>query len=138
MKFLNLLDIIEIGESAGRSIYRLNKALIYESAFRGQIVIPKGFETDFASVPRVPIIYMMWGDRAHREAVLHDYLYRIDADPRLNRTECDGMFREAMISRGQPFYIYNPMWAGVRIGGAPSYHKKYVEDKLCEKLFHSS
>jgi hypothetical protein len=88
------------------------------------------FETDYASVPRVPIAYNMWGDRAHREATLHDYLYRVDSAPVVERAVADKVFREAMVATGKPYYIYAPMYWGVRLGGGSSYHKKKVRDKL--------
>lgn len=128
--FYNSLDFREIGEKNGRTIYKLDSPLIYVSVKNGTITIPKEFETDLASVPRVPIAYMAWGDKAHREAVLHDFLYRIDANPDVTRAEADYLFKEAMISRGQPLRIYYPMWLGVRIGGGSSYHKMLVCDNF--------
>jgi hypothetical protein len=91
---------------------------------------PSFFETDFASVPRVPFIYEAWGDRAHREAVLHDYLYRIDSIPVVTCSQANSIFKEAMISTGKPFRIYFWMWTGVVLGGWRSYHKRRVKDKL--------
>ena len=95
-----------------------------------KIVIPEGFETDLASVPRVPFIYMFWGSKAHREAVLHDYLYRIDAIPKVTFSKANDIFLEAMEARGKPVYVRYPMYWGVKFGGKISYHKKYVNDKL--------
>ena len=88
------------------------------------------FETDFASVPRVPIVYNAWGDRAHREAVLHDYLYRIDSVPVVEKSQADKVFLEAMQSTGKPWYISRFMYWGVCVGGGSSYHKKNVRDRL--------
>jgi len=88
------------------------------------------FETDFASVPRVPIAYEAWGDRAHREAVLHDYLYRIDSKPVVTYSQANAVFKEAMISTGKPFRIYFWMWCGVVLGGWTAFHKHYVKDCL--------
>ena len=39
------------------------------------ITVPQLFETDFASAPRIPFIFAKFGNRAHRPAVLHDFLY---------------------------------------------------------------
>jgi hypothetical protein len=114
------------------------------------------FETDFASVPRVPIIYEMWGNKCHREAVLHDYLFRIDSRPVVGffRTNC--VFLEAMWSRltegpgvdiantetilissfdlmkrmARAYIIAVPMFLAVCLCGWTSYHKLYVKDKL--------
>lgn len=130
MGFLDKLDYREIGESEGRIIYKLNSPLVYISPSIGRISIPEGFETDLASVPRVPIVYMLWGGRAHREAVLHDYLYRIDAIPSVSFECANDTFKEAMISRGQPFYIYHPMWLGVTLGGRSSYYRMKVKAKF--------
>lgn len=130
MGFLNILDYMEIGEKDGRAIYRLNNPLVYISEKFGKIIIPTFFQTDLASVPRVPIIFMMWGDKAHREAVLHDYLYRIDSVPNVSFSEANYIFKEAMISRDQPFYIYHPMWLGVTLGGKSSYHRMKVKDNF--------
>jgi hypothetical protein len=88
------------------------------------------FETDFASVPRVPVVYEAWGDRAHREAVLHDYLYRIDSTPVVAKAIADSVFLEAMQSTGKPWYISRFMYWGVCLGGGSSYHKKKVRGKL--------
>ncbi len=88
------------------------------------------FETDFASVPRVPFIYEAWGDRAHREAVIHDYLYRIDSKPVVTYAQANNVFLEAMKSTGKSLYICYGMYLGVVFGGFTSYHKRRVRDKL--------
>jgi hypothetical protein len=127
-RFLTELDA---GLKAGSdSVWLLDKPLIYESGIAGLIEVPAGFETDFASVPRIPVFYMAFGDRAHREAVLHDYLYRKDSVPCVSFMEANRVFLEAMKLRGKPVYISYPMFWGVVIGGYFSYHKRKVKDKL--------
>lgn len=126
--FENALDFREVGEAKGRVIYQLNTPLVYYSEKLGRIEIPELFMTDLASVPRVPIVYMMWGDRAHREAVLHDYLFRKNSVPVVPFSTANFVFKEALISRGQPAYIYYPMYGGVCLGGKSSYHRLNVED----------
>ena len=128
--FQNLLSTKEIGELNGKIIYELTDSLIYIRKNGQRIEVPLRFQTDLASVPRVPIVFMAWGDRAHREAVLHDYVYRYDSVPILFRPEGDELFKEAMISRDQPWYIYHPMYAGVRAGGMCSYHKLSVKHEF--------
>lgn len=112
-------------------IWCLDTPLIYRSDFlKKTISVPAGFQTDFASVPRLPIIYSLYGDRAHREAVLHDYLYRIDSDPVASFSEANEVFFEAMELRGKPSYVRYPMWWAVCIGGKSSYHKLKVDSSL--------
>ena len=89
------------------------------------------FETDFASIPRyIPLASNVLLDRAHREGVLHDMLYRIDSVPVVERVMADRILLEAMESAQKPWYIRYPIYWGVRIGGASSYHKKKMTAKL--------
>jgi len=105
--------------------------LVYESDLLGfTIVVPVGFQTDFASVPRVPVAYWFWGGRSHRESVIHDYLYRIDSIPVVSRFFADRVFLEAMEVRQKSASVRWPMFWGVRIGGLSAYHKKKVEDPI--------
>lgn len=104
------------------TVWILNSPLVF-----GEIKVPAGFETDLASVPRVPIIYALWGARAHREAVIHDFLFRKDSDPLMGFIEANKVFLEAMKSRGKPFYIRYPMYWGVCIGSYGCFHKRVVK-----------
>lgn len=115
MPFLNEMII----ESVGNNRFRLQKALKFKSEkFKMEIEVPEGFITDLASVPRIPIVFMLWGNRVHRESVLHDYLYRIDCVPRVYFNTANKIFMEAMKSRGVPAWIRWPMYIGVcAVGG---------------------
>lgn len=105
--------------------------LQYQSAIIDDvIVVPAGFQTDFASVPRVPIFYTLFGDRAHRESVVHDYLYRIDARPSTTFNEANDIFLEAMAVRGKGFFVRYAMYWGVCLGGCTAWHKKMVGDSI--------
>jgi hypothetical protein len=108
----------------------LNCLVIVPHWFESAETPPACFETDLASVPRVPFVYEAWGDRAHREAVLHDYLYRIDSIPVVSYSVANSVFLEAMESTGKPWRIRYPMYWGVVLGGWTAYHKKRVGDKL--------
>ncbi len=73
--------------------WRLLEALVYESDRLGRaITVPGGFCTDFASVPRLPLAYLVAGGRATRAAVVHDYLYQTHEEP---RDVADDVFEEA-------------------------------------------
>lgn len=96
----------------------------------GLVVVPRGFVTDFASVPRVPGAYWLVGGRAKWEATIHDYLYR---ELHLGRKVADEVFLEAMRvkrrvvvngkeeERAQPAWVRGLMWGGVRAFGWWSY-----------------
>ena len=125
-EFLTELDV----RLRDNKIWVLDSPLVYESNLIGKIEVPSGFETDFASVPRLPVIYVLWGDRAHREAVVHDYLYRIDSIPLVLFSMANRVFLEAMETREKDWFVRWPMFLGVRFGGHSSYHKRKVGDSL--------
>lgn len=111
-------------------IYRLDTPLIYKSDLVGIVEVPAGFYTDLASVPRVPILWWFYGDRAHKSAVIHDYLFCIDAKPEVSWMMANRVFLEAMETGGHWFYVRYPMFAGVVIGSRLCWHKRKVLDKL--------
>jgi len=126
-KFITDLILKDITDN----IIELVTPLIYQSdLLKCEIVVPAGFQSDEASVPRLPIIYALYGNKAHREGVLHDFLYRIDCLFTCSRKTKDLVFLEAMESRNKPYYIRYSMYAGVRLGGYLSYQKKMMADKL--------
>ncbi|OIO75491.1 MAG: hypothetical protein AUJ85_03035 [Elusimicrobia bacterium CG1_02_37_114] len=125
-KFLTELDV----RLRDNKIWVLDSSLAYESNLVGKIEVPSRFETDFASVPRLPVIYLLWGDRAHREAVLHDYLYRMDSIPLVSFSTANKVFLEAMKIREKNWFVRWPMFLGVKFGGHSSYHKRKVSDSL--------
>ncbi len=113
------------------SVYILDQELVYDSEILGKtIIVPSGFNTDFASVPRFPIAYLFYGGRSHREAVIHDYLYRIDSDPVVGCMIANKIFLEAMKARGKSLGVAYPMFWGVVLGGWTKFHKLKVTDKL--------
>jgi len=135
--FQNSLDQKEVGEAGGRVVFCLNNHLLYEDEqYRAEV--PLHFFHDQSSVPRVPIIFFLYGDKAHRGGVLHDYFYRKGArvydkiakewieNP--SREFADMMFKRANIASGYGKVVYIGMWAGVRIGGRSSYHAMAVDD----------
>ena len=115
--FLTPLDCTLVDDRDG--LWRLDSPLVYFSEIcKGKIDVPVGFTTDFASVPRLPFIYALYGDRNRKAATLHDYLYRNKV---FTRAKCDAIFREAMRSDGESWPVAFAMWLGVRVGGAFSY-----------------
>jgi hypothetical protein len=128
-KFLTKLRIEKADESDDGK-WRLTEPLFYESDIAKQtIVVPAGFETDFASVPRLPFVFLLAGDCADEAAVIHDYLY---SSRMLPRATADAVLREASEVMGVPAWRRWMMWAGVRIGGASHYDPK--EEKQEEPI----
>ena len=106
--------------AGGRGLWELVEPLVYESdAAVMTITVPVGFQTDFASVLRLPVIYLMFGDKAHAPATVHDYLYRTGL---VSRRTADDVFSEAMkVSTNLSKFDRWMMWAAVRVFGGSHY-----------------
>ncbi len=100
----------------GRTV-RLEKDLLYRRPLDGSlIVVPKGFETNFASTP-----WFLWAifpprGRWSKAAVLHDWLY---AQKRISRFKADCIFRDAMRELNVPLWRRMTMYYAVRLFGKP-------------------
>lgn len=93
-KFLTLLKSTE--QLDGRHI--LDAPLLFYSAMLGKTeTVEEGFDTDFCSVPRLPFLYALLGDRFHKTGALHDKTYRYALYP---RSICDLLLREGIIAEG--------------------------------------
>lgn len=60
-------------------------------------IVPAGFKTDFASVPRIPLAYWLVKNVMYRPAVIHDYLCRSNV---VSRYIADRIFLEAAEADG--------------------------------------
>lgn len=124
-RFLSRLQVVRAsrkldGTTLSLGAWVLTRPLVYESAaLKVRITVPQGFRTDFASVPRLPFVYWLYGgDFCDEAATVHDWAYSTGA---IGRKQADAVFREAMLAEGvSPFRAW-PMWLGVRCFGASHY-----------------
>lgn len=127
-KFLTPLRVEEQDDTShdGRGTWKLLTPLVYQSdVAKTTFVAPEGFVTDFASVPRLPIAFMLTGDTAHQAAVVHDLLYTTHE---VDRATADAVLREAAIASGVSAWRAWIMWSGVRVGGQSSWDRNYGND----------
>lgn len=97
--------------------WRLTAPLVYQSDVAGQtFTVPAGFVTNFASVPRAPLVYLLCGDTSSEAAAVHDFLY--SAPHPVTRSVADAVLKEASAVTGVARWRRVLMWAGVRVGGA--------------------
>ena len=84
---------------------------------RDRFVVPAGFRTDFASVPR-PVTWLVPRFGAYTPAaILHDWLVTEGLRTKVvSPREADGIFRRVMRESGVPVLRRWLMWAGVRWG----------------------
>jgi len=117
-KFYSELHVEVLDDGRKR---KLVKDLIYYSKLLNQIiVVPKGFITDFASVPRIFWNILPPSGRYTKAAVLHDYLYQTHL---INKETADNIFKEAMECLGVSKFKIWSMYGAVKFFGASSYEK---------------
>lgn len=66
------------------------------------IKVPKGFETDFASIPKF-LFFLPYWSKYNKSPVLHDWLYhskKIQGE-KISRKQVDDIFLEAMLTEWQ-------------------------------------
>ena len=116
VQFLCALSVTEVDDNTWRL-----EAPFLAKVDADTIKVPTGFITDFASVPRLPLAYSLFGDKAHRAAVLHDYLYSLGL---CSREYADNVLKAAMEADGLGWFTRNMMWAGVRLFGGSHFTSK--------------
>lgn len=109
-------------------------ALVHSDTQTIKITVKTGFCTNFASVPRIPFAYLLFGGVGNYPAVAHDGLYSpsskvevIDIDTnepfKVTREWADEVFKAGLEERGISSFKVNMMYWAVRLKGA-SYYKK--------------
>jgi len=87
------------------------------------IQVPKGFVTDFASVPRFLWRVVPPTGIYGKAAVIHDYLYRTPDEP-YSRAASDLVFLEAMEELDVPWWKRTLMYYAVRCFGRRAYRER--------------
>lgn len=103
-----------------RSVDANTWELVEPLGYRGrwqEFVVPAGFRTDLATVPRVVVWLIARTGRYTRAAVLHDWLVTEGIrSAAVTSREADGLFRRVMRELGVPVLRRWLMWTGVRWG----------------------
>lgn len=106
-------------------LWRLIQQITYEVDYEGSkkyIIVPRGFETDGATIPfPIKTFLAVWGTYG-RAAVVHDYLYSLlrKNKPHIyaeTRKQADLIFKQAMKPLGTPWWLRNIMYLCVRLFG---------------------
>lgn len=88
--------------------------------------VPKGFVTDFASIPTFFTRLFPVLDSHLPAAVLHDWLYSTGLYP---RAEADRIFLQHMDRLGVPFWKRRAIYHAVRMGGWAAWNEHRRRDK---------
>lgn len=105
--------------------YTLTDPLIYDSAIANRtILVPAGFQTDLASIPRGLWNVLPKSGPYDKAAVIHDFLYRYNG---CTRAQADGILGEAMQASGVSGWQRWTILLAVRIGGQGIWNKHRAE-----------
>ena len=100
----------------GEETWAVLEPLVYRGA-RDTFVVPAGFRTDFATVPRVAVWLIPRFGRYTLAAVLHDWLVTVGIRAgAVSSRDADGLFRRVLAEQGVPPVRRWLMWCGVRWG----------------------
>lgn len=95
----------------GVDTWKLDAPLVYYSEIAGrEIVVPAGFSTDFASIPRFFHRLLPKNGAYDAAAVVHDYLYATGEVP---KDIADMIFLEAMTVLNVPVWRREAMYQAV-------------------------
>lgn len=102
----------------GKGRWRLEDDFTYYTQY-GKLVVPAGFETDFASVPPLPLSYTLLKNASVVAAAAHDYLYQTGqvAGRPITRRQADRIMAEIMVDEGVRGWKRFLISAGLRLGG---------------------
>jgi hypothetical protein len=109
-------ECIDDTAAGGRGFWKVLEPFTYQSDVLGKtITVEPGFITDYASVPRLPLTYFLFGDTTHKAAVIHDWLFH-------HHEVCDEdtankVLLEAAKAEGIPNWRRIGIYLGVEIGG---------------------
>lgn len=93
-KVLKRFETIQIlSQFADGGYWYLQSDLVWISKNNFEILVPKGFVTDFASVPQPGQALIAKAGKSAQPAIIHDYLYWVQDRTRL---EADDIMWEAM------------------------------------------
>lgn len=110
MSFLSELVLLRERDS-----WIIREPLVYHSAHLGRdVVVPVGFETDFASIPRFFHRLLPKNGEYDAAAVVHDFLY---STGEVAKADADIVFYEAMTVMEVPAWKRQSMYWAVKCFG---------------------
>ena len=117
------LIIEDVGTKNGTQVFKLKEPFRYVSFKYGDIVVPAGFESTGASIPRVFWSIMSPVGSYFYSSLFHDLGYSKSCPYKMNRKEVDDMFLECMKVQKVSFITRTTIYTAVRTFGWKFYKK---------------
>lgn len=102
--------------------YQVEEDIEYK-VFGGELIVPKGFITDLASIPLQLQGVIPKRGLYDAGAILHDYLYSSQSVYPINREDSDKIFYKVMIECGVDKKTAMLFYNAVRVGGESHYQR---------------
>jgi hypothetical protein len=117
---------LKIEAVPNENFYVLTAPFEYMTYNEYLITVPKGFKTNFASVPRLAKAYIDDDDWQIREpSVIHDFLYSSSSKQLgYDRKEADGILFEAMVGLGMRRSKAALIYYILRLFGGANYEQR--------------
>lgn len=96
--------------------------LMWEDPSGHMHIVPAGFYTDFASIPRVMRLFAVSDSLTSAPATLHDYHYRVILR---GRRWADSLFYQGLRDNGVHWFFAWSYWFAVRVFGWYSYRRSF-------------
>lgn len=108
-------DVLVVSPFADGTYWYLREDFRWISASEEEYVVPRGFVTDFASIPR-PLWWLLpkWAQYGNA-AVVHDFCYW---DQQHDRKTADHAIAEGMVDMGVGWLTRKTIYVFLRLGGA--------------------
>lgn len=112
---------LELRHRPGHTRWHVVRPLRYRTHDERLIVVPVGYLSDLASVPRLARrIVDPQTPEVRRPSVVHDYIYT-DQTHRFTKAEADRVFYDALVDEGMPRSLAWLLWKAVALGGRGSW-----------------
>lgn len=119
------LELIDMSNSEDPK-FQLSTDVLYIFKFKDQVltsVIPQGFKTDFASVPKKFRNVIGNVNKYNKIWLLHDWLYSKNCDFKVSRKEADDILKDLLDQKGMNGLDQWLTYTSVRIFGGSRFRK---------------
>ncbi len=104
------IELVDDLANDGQGEWEILRPLPFTDSEGVTHVVPAGYRSDLNSTPRVPIAYVLAGNRGHRACAIHDYLI---TSKTVTRDRADAIFLEALECIGIGEWMRGAMYRAV-------------------------
>lgn len=123
------LILEDISEVEDKPLFRVFESVQIEYHTKTRyisVVVPKGFTTDFGTIPKILRGVISNIDVFNSCYLLHDYFYDISCTIKIARSEADTILRKTLQNKGMSDWKAWAIYFGVKFLGGPHFKSKKV------------